>query len=964
MVTDLPERLDEVAPGFDAAYARIAEAMNQALGVRLFAFKRETVLRRVMRRMRLLGLADFESYSDLLAHSPEQAQQLARDMQVPNASLFADPELCATLQMRLMAQPRSERGLQVWVPACGQGEEVFALAMLLSDALTGIEASEEFLIFGTGFDPEALSRARDGVLADDDARQVPEGFRKRFLIAQPEQQAWRVAPALLRRCVFLAHDPLSLPPFSELNLVSARNLLLFLEADSARTALEMFHRSLCRDGMLLVSRTDRMTRHGDLFMRRPLGSGLYARASTERAVPAARLEPVTAPLPYRNAFERSRQAAVLVDDDLRVLAENQEFQELARWRFAGRAQRNLAEILPAEDGERLTLLLRGLELQRYTGLNTWLMAGDGGIAVQFGLCRLSASATLVEAVVSHEPLVGADVQELHAALGLLQEAVLICDEQGQVRSINAAAERLLGCPMEAVVGRPHERIVRLVRANGEAIPSPVWPVLRQGQNLARTSDERYLLAREGRRVSVRYACGPVDSGPGGRGAVLVIEDITEFSLVADELAFRSSCDPLTGLINRDEFERRLGLAIVQARDEGLRHVLCYLDLDQFKIINDTLGHSAGDELLREISGLFRTALRPQDVLARLGGDEFGLLLSDVDEAQGRAMVEALLTAARAYRFTWENAQLSSTVSIGATVLDAHTENTAKALSEADAACFAAKDGGRDRARWVTPGDAEIRHRHGEMSLIATISRALDENAFELHYEDVVSVADPQRVRYRELLIRMRDEKGQMVSPGRFIAAAERYYLMTALDRWVLENALAAVAQLPADGVIYALNISGMSLSDENFMRFAEQALRRLGPRAQSVCIEITETAAITHLAEAVRFMRRLSDLGCRFAMDDFGAGMASFAYLKNLPVDFLKIDGSFVRAMMASHVDRGMVDAINRIGKDMGLKTIAEHVEQVEVLRTLDGMGIDWAQGRAIAPTRPLRELLSAHGAD
>ena len=249
-----------------------------------------------------------------------------------------------------------------------------------------------------------------------------------------------------------------------------------------------------------------------------------------------------------------------------------------------------------------------------------------------------------------------------------------------------------------------------------------------------------------------------------------------------------------------------------------------------------------------------------------------------------------------------------------------------------------------------------------MTLIGAISKALDEDRFELYVEDVVSLRAPHEIVYRELLLRMRDEQGRIIAPSRLIAAAERYYLMNAIDRWVVSRAIEAIARLPSDGVIYAINLSAISLSDEQFLPFVQSCLEQHGAPPERICFEITETAAISHLTEAVKFIQRLADEGCRFALDDFGAGMASFSYLRNLPVHFLKIDGSFVRSMQDSDVDRSLVTTINQLGHDVGLRTIAEHVEDVSVIRALQEIGVDWAQGRAIAEARPFSELFSAPG--
>ena len=552
---------------------------------------------------------------------------------------------------------------------------------------------------------------------------------------------------------------------------------------------------------------------------------------------------------------------------------------------------------------------------------------------------------------------------LTAAMQILFEGVLTTDAQGVVTSFNAQAEKLTGWDRAEAMNQPHEKVLHLTGANGEPLESPVTRCLLEQQIVRIGSgfgdDEHFLMTRDGRRLSLRMCCAPFPGKDGAPGALVAFEDTTQQNLLSEELAFRVSHDAVTGLLNRDELERRLSRAIAETRRGGVKHLFCYLDLDQFKVINDTLGHYAGDEFLRQLASHLRARLRPYDSLARLGGDEFGVLLERCDRDSGAPLVESLLEAARSLRFSWDGEKHTATVSIGVVEIDEKALSATSVLSLGDAACFAAKDDGRDRARQADVSDEYTRRRKTDMDMVARINRALDQSEFVLFYEDVVRVTAPADVVYRELLVRMRDPKtGALVHPNQFIPAAERFSLMGALDRWIINTAFSGISRLRPDGIIYAVNVSGPSLSDEKFLRFAEWCFETMRIPPQRICFEITETAAITRLSEAVRFIERLSDLGCNFALDDFGAGMASFSYLKNLPVHFLKIDGSFVRSIQESRVDRGMVEAVNRIGHEMGLKTIAEHVEDLRMLETLGAIGVDLAQGRAISPDRPFNDLL------
>ncbi|MDE2148408.1 MAG: EAL domain-containing protein [Gammaproteobacteria bacterium] len=539
-------------------------------------------------------------------------------------------------------------------------------------------------------------------------------------------------------------------------------------------------------------------------------------------------------------------------------------------------------------------------------------------------------------------------------LGELSEAVVIVDQRGVIREFSRRAWALSGVTRDEALGRPYTQVLQLHTGTGS--PDPVADLLAGEHDTAELPDTR-IIHRDNRHLALRLRLKRW-----GNGVLMVFEDVSERNLLAEELAYRVTHDPLTGLLNRDEFDARVRGALAGARHGGKSSTLCIFDVDQFKVINDTLGHVAGDELLHELAAELRGCLGEGDVFARLGGDEFGVLLPQRDLEAARPVADLLIEAARRFRFSWAGQNHAVTISLGAVLVDGATENVAQAISMADAACYVAKDAGRDRARFAGAGD-ELARRHLQMSLIGKIGKALDESRFTLFYEDVVAVTDPNTVVYRELLLRLREHGGRFLAPAAYIQAAERYFMMSTLDRWVIRRALDTLAQLPPDGVIYAINLSAQSLSDDKTLELVEQELVRSGVSPQRLCFEITETAAVSRMTEAAHFITRLSQMGCRFALDDFGAGMASFSYLKNFAVDFLKIDGGFVRAMLGSRVDRGMVETINRIGHDLGLKTIAEHVESPALLAPLREMGVDWAQGRFIAWSRPVEALLNAPAA-
>jgi diguanylate cyclase (GGDEF)-like protein len=405
-------------------------------------------------------------------------------------------------------------------------------------------------------------------------------------------------------------------------------------------------------------------------------------------------------------------------------------------------------------------------------------------------------------------------------------------------------------------------------------------------------------------------------------------------------------DHLTGLVNRNEFERHLNLALGSAKNEGIAHVLLYLDLDQFKVINDTCGHQAGDEMLSQLAVILRKRVRGDDVLARLGGDEFGLLLGNCPLSQAKTIAEGIRKAVSTFRFIWRDKSFSVGVSIGMAVISKSSQNSGEVLSAADIACYAAKDMGRDRVHVYTADDQDLQRRHTEMQWVVKIKDALEENRLILHQQKMHSFGHlGGESEHSEFLVRMLDEDKQIILPGAFIPAAERYGIMPHLDRWVVAEVIRYLGRAPLKNSVNFINLSGASLSDSDFFTFIKQQIIDSSVPPETLCFEITETAAIASLSHAVEFINEIRELGCQFALDDFGAGLSSFSYLKTIPVDYLKIDGAFVRDLQNDPMDYAIVQAINEIGHAVGLHTIAEFVENKETLASLDEIGIDFAQG-------------------
>ena len=420
-----------------------------------------------------------------------------------------------------------------------------------------------------------------------------------------------------------------------------------------------------------------------------------------------------------------------------------------------------------------------------------------------------------------------------------------------------------------------------------------------------------------------------------------------------KLSYQASHDMLTGLINRREFEARLERALSSAQHQAREHALCYMDLDQFKIVNDSCGHVAGDELLRQLTLHLQQEVRERDTLARLGGDEFGLLLENCPQDKALELAETMRKTVQDFRFSVGEKSFMVGVSIGIVMINHESDNVVSLLTAADAACYAAKDHGRNRIHLYQMQDSELAKRRGEMQWVNRIHLAIAENRLQLYFQQIKPLQNTeQEGLHVELLLRMIDETGQCILPMAFIPAAERYHLMPMLDRWVMENSFRLCEAYIAPDVdklqTWAINLSGASLCDAGFVQYLKTHLEANPVLARTLCIEITETAAITNLSAANTFIKELKLLGCRFALDDFGSGLSSLNYLKNLNVDYLKIDGAFVKDMADDAIDLAMVEAINKIGHQMGLLTIAEFVDSERVLLKLKEIGVDFVQGNWI----------------
>lgn len=546
-------------------------------------------------------------------------------------------------------------------------------------------------------------------------------------------------------------------------------------------------------------------------------------------------------------------------------------------------------------------------------------------------------------------------ERAQVTLQSIGDGVITTDAEGRVDYINPVAQELAGLEIRNARGKPIDKIMTIINEHTRAsVENPVLRCLKEGRVIA-LAENSVLINHHGIEIAIQDSAAPIRDRIGNIiGAVMVFHDVSKESRLFRQLSYQASHDALTGLINRREFENRLVAALDDACERnGHAHALLYFDLDQFKVVNDTFGHTAGDELLRQISELVQSNIRSTDVLARLGGDEFGILLERCTEERAIEVAEAIRSAVEAFRFTWQDACTSVRCSIGIVMVNKDSQSVATAMSSADVACYSAKDMGRNQVHLYQHSDASMRHE--EMKWVSRITSAIEDNRFELFYQPIIGIgAKGLGVRgHYELLLRMRSDSGEIVGPDQFIPAAERYNLMSMLDRWVIREALSQLADRSHDSeqarFTLAINLSGTSLSEDRFLEFVIDELKRQRLPQGAICFEITETAAISNLSRVIHFMQTLRKLGCKFSLDDFGSGLSSFTYLKNLPVDYLKIDGQFIRNVAEDTVDESMVRAINEVGRAMGIATIAERVESKEVLDKLGDLGVEFAQGFFIA---------------
>lgn len=540
-------------------------------------------------------------------------------------------------------------------------------------------------------------------------------------------------------------------------------------------------------------------------------------------------------------------------------------------------------------------------------------------------------------------------------------AMALLDKEGRFFELNCTFEAMLGYGPGELNGCLFKDITH---------PGDVETSLEMYRSMINGEIDHYQLKRrfchkDGRTIWGLLSVSVVrDSGDSPIHTISQIQDITESHAMSERLSYQASHDALTGLVNRREFERRVDCAIRACAEENSEHALCYLDLDQFKIINDSCGHFAGDALLKQLGGILKTKVRRSDTIARLGGDEFGILIECCPREEARELADTVLNAIRTFRFSWEDKTFSIGASVGLVPITSGEETVTDLLRLADSGCYAAKDHGRNRIHVCEPGDLEVARMQGEMQWVARINNALEHGSMRLAFQPIVPVSAnvDNGSHHGELLLRIVNEEDpdSFHAPGAFLSAAERYDMASRIDRWVIGTAFDWFKRHPdkLDSLNFcSINISGQSLINEELLDYVISKFEEGDIPASKICFEVTETAAIANLSDAVGFFEALGSLGCLFALDDFGSGMSSYAYLKTLPINFLKIDGVFIRDIAKDPINRAMVQSINEIGQVMGKKTIAEFVEDSEILEVLRQIGVDYAQGYGIGRPRMLDEL-------
>jgi len=616
------------------------------------------------------------------------------------------------------------------------------------------------------------------------------------------------------------------------------------------------------------------------------------------------------------------------------------------------------------DGHKLKLYVL-VDMQQYQDLFTHSILITSVIVVAF-LMLAAFSARMLS---SRQRAVGelqVERERAGVTLASIADGVVTTDRDGYVTYVNPAAKRLLRDDLDQMIGLPWREVFDLQNEiTGKRVAD-----FNASEAEGQSSVDSILLTNDGRRIAVHYSAAKMYENGHYSGSVVTFRDMHKERELRRRLAWKASRDDLTGLLNRSEFSRCVSETIDALQDDKTHHCLLYLDLDEFKVVNDSCGHKAGDELLRKVSAGLKSQLRESDVLARLGGDEFGLLLLDCRREQGIEVAKGLIDSINDQRFAFQDKVFHVGASIGLVSVTRRTTNLEDLLATVDAACYAAKEEGRNRVFVGQVDGAKISHRMEDLRQASHIRHALKEGRMMLYKQPIVSPHNPGQILHSEVLVRMVEEDGKLVVPGAFIPIAERHGLMREVDRWVISHlfeiegdnlrrlrCVGRNEEREHDVFLYSINLSAASLTDPTFLDYVKEQLKAHGIPGHSIAFEITETEVITHLDKAEELIRSLRELGCKFLLDDFGSGMSSFGYLKKLPIDYLKIDGLFVKDILTDPIDRSMVVMINDIGHIMNLTTVAEYVEDEKILEEIKAIGVDLAQGYGISKPQPMEDV-------
>lgn len=625
---------------------------------------------------------------------------------------------------------------------------------------------------------------------------------------------------------------------------------------------------------------------------------------------------------------------------------------------------DIANLTLPDEGDALCLNIR----MRTEGSARWVqltLTGvvEGGGCVLMELESIQATHDARAELMDQQQRLARESEHLRVTLDAITDAVIATDESGVITFLNPVAEALTGWPAQSAVGCPVDDVLVLIEtATGARVPGPVNDAL-EGMHVCFLREGSRLCSRDGTFYEIQDTASPLTAADGRLvGAVVVFRDVSSHKAMEKALDYQATHDALTGLTNRAGFELALQRAL---SDEGHESsILCFINLDRFKVVNDTAGHIAGDALLRECASVIGRQIRDDDVLARLGGDEFGLLLRHCPLGRARNIAERLIDALNAIRFDWESAVYDIGASVGLVKLDARVTTVEEAMSRADVACYAAKHRGRGQVMEYTAEDSDASRRHLELQMVASLRESLEANRFVLYAQEIRAMAAEDEPGHYEVLLRLRGRDGEIISPGAFIPAAERYQMMPHIDRWVLCQLLLERGEELAGiaGLNLAINLSATTLDDADFLPYLARLLAETSLEAHRLTFEITETTVVNQMGSVSEVLVWLRDQGCKVALDDFGSGFSSFNYLKHFKVDYLKIDGSFVRNLVRSSVDHTIVESINEVAHRLGIQTVAEYVEDEALIPLLRETGVDFVQGYAIGLPEPLDSLFKRHG--